>query len=202
MPVVTPPVTTPPVVTPPVVTPPVVTPPVTTPPIETPPVVTPPVTIPPIETPPVVTPPVTTPPIETPPVVTPPVVDPYVPIPTPIVPTPPVVDPTHPGTYTWGTPPAIHLAQGLNPGWITNVPQYYHPTNTAGSQYTWGQHPLQPGPTFNPSLYNQVPNAPITPFGLGYAQTAATAAQILAMMRGQYPLLGTTSEQVASKSTK
>jgi hypothetical protein len=42
---------------------------------------------------------------------------------------------------------------------------YYNTTNAVQSQYYWGPHPYQPGPTFNQALYNQVP-APAVPFGL------------------------------------
>jgi hypothetical protein len=117
------------------------------------------------------------------------------------VPNPPLVDettkkPTTYGHYTWGTAPQVDIPTGLNPGWITNVPQYYHPTNQAGAQYYWGGHPYQPGETFDPTLYNTLPNAPVTPFGVGHAQTQATAAQILAAMQGLYPNLGNTGPVV------
>lgn len=109
---------------------------------------------------------------------------------TPVFPvTKPVQDTKEPSTYTlnWGTAPEVKIPTGLNPGWITNVPTYYQTTNPAQSQYYWGGHPYQPGPTFNPSLYNQIPNAPTTPWGATHAQTAATAQDIMNQMYGQYP---------------
>ena len=114
---------------------------------------------------------------------------PYIPIVTP--PTTPAipVDNTHYGTYKWGTPPAIKVPEGLNPGFITNVPDFYQPTNQAGSKYYWGAHPFQPGQTFDPQLYNQVPNAPVNPFGLGYAQRAATSQDILSRMQATQPVI-------------
>lgn len=115
--------------------------------------------------------------------------EPYIPIVTP--PTTPAipVDNTHYGTYKWGTPPAIKVPEGLNPGFITNVPDFYQPTNQAGSKFYWGAHPFQPGPTFDPQLYNQVPNAPVNPFGLGYAQRAATSQDILSRMQATQPVI-------------
>ena len=98
----------------------------------------------------------------------------------------------------WGTPPLVKLAEGLNPGWITNVPQQYHPTNQAQSQYYWGQHPFQPTNTFNPTLYNTTPSAPSTPYGLGYAQQSATGQDVIKAMGGLYPLLGTVSNATTS----
>jgi hypothetical protein len=68
---------------------------------------------------------------------------------------------------------------------------FYATNNPAQSQYYWGQHPFQPGNTFDSALYNTVPNAPATPFGLGYAQRSATPQEILDAMQGRYPLLGT-----------
>lgn len=121
-----------------------------------------------------------------------PVTPPFIPIP-PVTPPTTPTDTTHYGTFTIGEKPTINIPQGLNPGWITNVPQFYQTTNPAQSQYYWGAHPFQPGPTFNPTLYNQVPNAPQQPFGLGYAQTSASAQDVLNAMQGRYPLLGQTT---------
>jgi len=70
---------------------------------------------------------------------------------------PPITPPT------WGDFGTL-VNPGLNPGYITNVPQAYAPSGVR-SQYYWGQHPYQPGPTFNRSLYNQIP-APAQPWGL------------------------------------
>ena len=176
-------VTTPP--TPPVTTGPVI-PPVTVIGSKDPglvvPNVTPPVVVPPVVVPPVVPSIPVTPPVVVPPkVTTPPVV-------TPVVPTivPPMTPPTLPNT----------TGAGLNPGWIA-PPTYYKNTTPSQAQYYWGAHPYQPGPTFNASLYNQLPNAPATPWGATNAQKSASAADILAAMQGRYPLLGTTTEQIA-----
>lgn len=121
---------------------------------------------------------------------------------TPIVPivpyVPPTTTPVSTGTFKV-TPfdlPKLEIPTGLNPGWITNVPTMYNTTNPAEDKYYWGGHPYQPGSTFDPTLYNQSPNAPQAPFGANYAQTSATPQQILQSMQGRYPLLGTTSEQI------
>jgi len=92
-----------------------------------------------------------------------------------------------------GPMPDVTIPNGLNPGWITNVPTQYQSNNPAQAQYYWGAHPYQPGPVFDPNLYKQSPNAPAQPFGSTYAQTSATPAQILAAMQSQYPLLNTAS---------
>jgi hypothetical protein len=54
---------------------------------------------------------------------------------------------------------------GLNPGYITNVPAQYAPSGVR-SQFYWGQHPYQAGTTFDPALYQTVPAAPVSPYGL------------------------------------
>jgi len=102
----------------------------------------------------------------------------------------------HYGTYTLGKAGEIKPPTGLNPGWIAPTP-HYQTTNPAQSQYYWGSHPYQQGPQFDPVLYNNVPAAPATPWGAQSAQTSATPEQMLAAMQGRYPLLGTTSSQVA-----
>ena len=64
----------------------------------------------------------------------------------------PIIPPTTTGTsnqygvynINWGNVPTVNNLQGLNPGYITNVPTYYTRTNPAQSQYYWGQHPFQP----------------------------------------------------------
>jgi hypothetical protein len=88
----------------------------------------------------------------------------------------------------------IHASGALNPGLI-NAPDFYNTNDPAQSKYYWGSHPYQPGSTFDSTLYNQVPNAPVKPWGVGHAQTAATANDVLNAMQGRYPLLGTTSQQ-------
>ena len=85
-------------------------------------------------------------------------------IPQPTTPTTPTSS-THYGTYSWGTPVKLNIPQGLNPGWIQPT-DFYNTNNATQSHYYWGGHPYQPGPTFNPTTYNAVPNAPGTPWGL------------------------------------
>lgn len=122
---------------------------------------------------------------ETPTTETPTDTTPYVPILTPEEPILPSVD-DYRGKYTLGTPIRPNIPNTLNPGWITNVPTYYQTTNDAQSKYYWGGHPYQTGTTFNPTLYNTLPNAPSTPFGLGFAQKAATAHDIMGAMQSRY----------------
>jgi hypothetical protein len=120
---------------------------------------------------------ITTPVVETP---TPPVdiVDPYNPggwTPTPVTPIFPIVTPkppvtppptTPPTVITPGTPlPDLRIPTGLNPGWI-EPPPFYNTTSPVQSQYYWGGHGYQEGPTFNAQQYNTVPNAPQAPWGL------------------------------------
>jgi hypothetical protein len=119
--------------------------------------------------------------------------EPTVPIVPIIPPTGPSTPPTLHGVSNIGPIPNLYAPKGLNPGWITNVPAHYVTTNPAQAQYYWGAHPYQPGSTFDPNLYNQTPNAPAEAWGAKQAQTAATADQILAAMKGQYPLLNTVS---------
>jgi hypothetical protein len=140
-----------------------------------------------VEPPPVAPPPPVTPPPVEPPPTTPPVVN--VPNP-PLVTEPPEKKPTTYGVYSFGTATPIEYAHGLNPGLIAPTP-YYQTTNPAQSQYYWGTHPYQEGPTFNSQLYNTAPGAPATPWGAGHIQTQATPQQILAAMQGLYPNLGT-----------
>jgi len=115
----------------------------------------------------------------------------------PIVPIVPPVEPKTPeednyrGKYTWGTAPKVNIPTGLNPGWMAPEP-FYKNTTDAQSQYYWGAHPYQPGPTFNSQLHNTVPQAPATPWGATNAARAATSQEILAKMGNYYPLLGNT----------
>ena len=119
-------------------------------------------------------------------------VTPYVPIVTPTTPTTPT-DTTHYGRFTMGQPIVPNVAQGLNPGYITNVPTFYKNTTPAQAQFYWGGHPFQPGPTFDPVLYNQIPNAPVQPWGASQIMTSATPQQILQQMGYLYPLVGSTT---------
>ena len=101
-------------------------------------------------------------------------------LPTPVVPTPPtsstrVWDPV---TASFVSLPNLPLP-GLNPGWIQGLP-HYQATSPVQSQYYWGQHPYQPGPVFNPTLYNQTPAAPAQPWGLQQLYTPTNIQQYLA----------------------
>ena len=97
---------------------------------------------------------VVTPPVDTP--------IPYVP-PTPVTPPKSTWKPADFTPLKFGQYPDLPTP-GLNPGWVQPTP-YYNTTNAVQSQYYWGPHPYQPGPTFNQALYNTVP-APAVPFGL------------------------------------
>ena len=109
----------------------------------------------------------------TPPDVTPPVVEPpYVPPTYPPIYVPPIEPPVAPPKKVYDPLPPTNFGDfgalvnpGLNPGYITNVPRAYAPSGVR-SQFYYGQHPYQPGPTFNRSLYNQTPAAPAQPWGL------------------------------------
>jgi hypothetical protein len=130
--------------------------------------------------PPVVTQPPAPPPAPTPApveVITPPT--PYVPVPTPPVGEEP------PKWSGWGPVDPLKFGQvgqvnnpGLNPGWIQPTP-FYNTTSPVQSQYYWGQRPYQPGPRFDQALYNTVPAAPATPFGLQQMYTPTDLNQYL-----------------------
>ena len=158
-------------ITPRPVTPVVVEPPLT--PLQPTPV-NPPAPVTPVVVEPPVTPPAGPAPVE---VITPPT--PYVPVPTPPVGEEP------PKWSGWGPVDPLKFGQvgqinnpGLNPGWIQPTP-FYNTTSPVQSQYYWGQHPYQPGPTFNQALYNTVPAAPATPFGLQQMYTPTDLNQYL-----------------------
>jgi hypothetical protein len=90
--------------------------------------------------------------------------------PDPVIPIPPTIPDatkpsTHYGTYTWGNVPDLQIPTGLNPGYIQPT-DFYKTDDPVQSHYYWGGHPYQPGPTFDQALYNRVPNAPGTPWGL------------------------------------
>jgi len=65
----------------------------------------------------------------------------------------------------WGTTAGV-VNPGLNPGFMVNPPKFYETTSPVQAQYYYGQHPYQAGATFDPLAYNNVPNAPVTPWGL------------------------------------
>jgi hypothetical protein len=91
----------------------------------------------------------------------------YPPIYVPPVVTPPPARPGY-GPITpldWGKGVPLDMS-GLNPGYITNVPRYYNNPSPVAAQYYYGQRPYQTGTEFDPVLYNTLPVAPPTPFGL------------------------------------
>jgi hypothetical protein len=101
-----------------------------------------------------------------PPVIEPPVVYPPIYVPPLEPPTPPARPGYGPITpLDWGAGVPLDMS-GLNPGYITNVPRYYTNPSPVAAQYYYGPRPFQPGTTFDPVLYNTLPVAPPTPFGL------------------------------------
>ena len=72
----------------------------------------------------------------------------------------------------------------LNPGFIRPTP-FYNTTDPAQSKFYWGQHAFQPGPVFNPTLYNTQPEAPNTPWGLQQMAQPMTSKQIMDAFLGR-----------------
>jgi hypothetical protein len=103
-----------------------------------------------------VAPPTETNPLDYIPAVVTPVVAPKPPEPKILTPLPPT---------TWGQVAGL-VDPGLNPGFITDVPPQYKTTSPVQSKFYWGGHPYQTGDAFDPNLYKQSPNAPVTPYGL------------------------------------
>jgi len=73
----------------------------------------------------------------------------------------------------------LKLAQGLNPGWITDVPGQYQTQNMQQSKFYWGKQPLQTGTTFNRELYAQAPGAPAKPWGIQEMYTPMNIQQYI-----------------------
>ena len=68
----------------------------------------------------------------------------------------------------WGTMPGGLTNPGLNPGYLTFGGQpapFYQPQSQVSSQYYWGMHPYMKTMA-DLGTYNQVPEAPATPFGI------------------------------------
>jgi hypothetical protein len=63
------------------------------------------------------------------------------------------------------TLPTLQVPTGLNPGFIAPTP-FYQTTSPVQSQFYWGSHDYQAGPTFDATAYNTVAAAPKTPWGL------------------------------------
>jgi len=140
----------------------------------TPTPVNPPAPVTPVVTQPPAPAPTTPAPVE---VITP--ATPYVPVPTPPV----GEDPTKPKGYGPITPLVFGTVgqvnnPGLNPGFIQPTP-FYRTSSPVQSQYYYGQHPYQPGPRFDQTLYNTVPGAPQQPFGLQQMYTPTDLNQYL-----------------------
>lgn len=92
---------------------------------------------------------------------------------------------TPPGSTGPGGPiQNINLPPGLNPGWIAPTP-FYNTTSPAQSQFYWGAHPFQPGPTFNAQLYNQSVGAPMTPWGQQNIAQPLTPQEMTQAYQGQ-----------------
>jgi hypothetical protein len=71
----------------------------------------------------------------------------------------------------WGTVNGL-TQPGLNPGYMTfggHPPPMYQTTNPVQSQYYWGMHPYMQTME-NLGTYNNVPEAPATPFGIQQQQ--------------------------------
>ena len=96
---------------------------------------------------------------------TPTVVTPVFPVTTPKTPTTPTTPPPSVTVSPEGPLPDLQIPTGLNPGWIAPTP-FYHTTSPVQSQYFWGAHPYQVGPTFDSASWNAAPGAPATPWGL------------------------------------
>jgi hypothetical protein len=63
---------------------------------------------------------------------------------------------------------------------LINAQQFYNTTSPVQGQYYWGNHPYQPGPTFDPLLYNNVPGAAAQPWGLQQMYTPVDLNAVLA----------------------
>jgi hypothetical protein len=72
----------------------------------------------------------------------------------------------------------------LNPGFIAPTP-FYNTTRPEQAKYYYGTHAYQPGPTFDPNLYNYAPAAPNTPFGSQYVAPMMTSQQIMDLIMGK-----------------
>jgi hypothetical protein len=116
----------------------------------------------------------------------------------PITPTFPVIPPnttpkpastdTGAGNYNF-VHSEIRPGQGLNPGWIAPTP-FYHTNDPAQSQFYWGSHGFQAGPTFNAQAFNQAP-APMTPWGAQDVAEPLTPEQTRAAYTGTYTPIAT-----------
>ena len=109
----------------------------------------------------------------------------------PVTPVFPIITPSTPtpggggGGYTptpGGPIQAINLPGGLNPGFMDPTP-FYNTFNDAQSQFSWGQRAFQPGPTFDPTLYNQA-YAPQTPWGAQQMAQPLTPEQFARAAQG------------------
>jgi hypothetical protein len=117
-------------------------------------------------------------------------------VPVPVTPVFPIV--TQPGTPGGGgggdadtgtgrysfTRSEIRPGSGLNPGFIEPT-AFYQTTDPAQSQFFWGSHGFQSGPTFNAAQYNQAA-APVTPWGAQTAATGLTPEEFEAAAMGNY----------------
>ena len=99
--------------------------------------------------------------------------------PAPVTPPPATRAPYGPIPPTqWGTTGGL-VNPGLNPGFI-DAQEFYNTTSPVQSKFYYGQHPYQPGPVFDPLLYNNVPGAPNQPWGLQQMYTPTDLNAVLA----------------------
>jgi hypothetical protein len=90
--------------------------------------------------------------------------------------------PTVPGT-TWSD---VNRQTGLNPGFMQAVP-YYNTTNAAQAKYYWGGAPPQTGSTFNPAQAQNIPGAPIAPWGIQEIAQQLTPEETAQLIYGMQP---------------
>jgi hypothetical protein len=72
---------------------------------------------------------------------------------------------------------------------------FYQTTNNAQSKYYWGDRALQTGDTFNPSAWNNVPNAPAQAWGLQNFGAGPSINDLMSIMQGNAPLQPNTMGQ-------
>jgi hypothetical protein len=65
---------------------------------------------------------------------------------------------------------------------------FYSTTNDAQAKYYWGSAPMQTGATYNAQLANNIPQAPIAPWGIQEVAQPLTAEQLMAALQQQQNL--------------
>jgi hypothetical protein len=84
----------------------------------------------------------------------------------------------------WGSVAGL-VNPGLNPGYMVNPPTFYNTTSPVQSKFNYTPKAYQPGPTFDPLAYNNVPGARATPWGL---QQLYTPTDINTYLAGSGPV--------------